>query len=246
MLKNWMETMSLLKVEIRSLTGLRFLIAFWVLIFHIQIRWPIFDNPALVQIANQGAIGMTFFFMLSGFILSYSYQSKLNVREYFRSRIARIYPIYILVAFLTLPWLIYLNFTPPRLSILEICFLLFADIFLLQAWFPPTFSRWNNGGSWSISAEAFFYLCFPSLKGRIDQLDTKKNLVLFCMSYFLILLVSLSLYVYQNEGMSIAYSMPIFRIIEFIIGMFTFRLFFNTDSILSNGYVVLLLFFLQT
>jgi len=49
------------KNEIQPLTGLRFLIAFWVFIFHIQIRWPIFDNPSLVSIANQGAIGMTFF-----------------------------------------------------------------------------------------------------------------------------------------------------------------------------------------
>lgn len=236
--------MTPLKIEIRSLTGLRFVIAFWVFVFHIQIRWPIFDSPALVQIANQGAVGMTFFFILSGFILSYSYEGKLNAREYFRSRVARIYPIYLFVAILTLPWLFYLNFEPPILSILEVSFLLIVDILLLQAWFPPTFGRWNNGGSWSISAEAFFYLCFPSLKSRFDHLDTKKNLFLLCICYFLILLVSLSIYLYQNEGMSIAYSMPIFRIIEFIIGMLTYRLFFNKDSRLINGYVVLLLSFI--
>jgi peptidoglycan/LPS O-acetylase OafA/YrhL len=236
--------MTPLKIEIRSLTGLRFVIAFYVFVFHIQIRWPIFDSPVIVQIANQGAIGMTFFFILSGFILSYSYEGKLIAREYFRSRVARIYPIYLFVAILTLPWLFYLNFNPPRLSLLEVLFLFIVDILLLQAWFPPTFGRWNNGGSWSISAEAFFYLCFPSLKKRFDELDARKNFVLFCTFYFLILLVSLSVYLYQNQGMSIAYSMPIFRIIEFIIGMLTFKLFFNRNSPLIKGSVVLLLLFI--
>lgn len=91
--------------ELRSFTGLRFLIALWVFLFHLQIRWPIVDRPFFVNILNQGAVGMSFFFMLSGFILSYSYQGSLIPRSYIRARFARIYPIYIFAGLLALPWL---------------------------------------------------------------------------------------------------------------------------------------------
>jgi peptidoglycan/LPS O-acetylase OafA/YrhL len=228
--------------EIRALTGLRFLIAFWVFIFHIQIRWPIFDNFALDSIARQGAIGMTFFFILSGFILSYSYSAQFSISSYFRSRIARIYPIYILVALITLPWLIFPDFVGTHFTSLEVTFLLVVGFLLLQAWFPPTFSRWSNGGSWSISVEAFFYVCFPTLKKKIDKLDKRSNYSLLFASYFMILLVSFSVYLYQSEGMSLAYSMPIFRMFEFTIGMLTFKLFYAIDSIFSNRILFSFLF----
>lgn len=230
--------------EIRALTGLRFLIAFWVFIFHIQIRWPIFDDFALASIANQGAIGMTFFFILSGFILSYSYSAQFSISSYFRSRIARIYPIYILAALITLPWLIFPDFVGRQLPLLEVTFLLVVGFLLLQAWFPPTFPLWNNGGSWSISVEAFFYICFPLLKKKIDKLDRRTIYKLLFASYFMILLVSFSVYLYQSEGMSLAYSMPIFRIFEFTFGMLAFKLFCTNDSIFSNRVLFHFLFFI--
>jgi peptidoglycan/LPS O-acetylase OafA/YrhL len=185
----------------------------------------------LVKIANQGAIGMTFFFVLSGFILSYTYNSELKESNYFRSRLARIYPIYILVAVLTLPWLVLPSFTGTQPSYLEVIFLLVVGVFLLQAWFPPTFSRWNNGGSWSISVEAFFYFCFPALKKIMDRQDKRALGLILFTSYVMILLISLSVYVYQGEGMSLAYSMPIFRLFEFVIGMLTYKLFYLSDYI---------------
>ena len=52
----------------------------------------------------------------------------------------------------------------------------------------------------------------------------------------MILVISLSVYVYQSEGMSLAYSMPIFRLFEFVMGMLTYKLFYRSDSILFNGY----------
>jgi peptidoglycan/LPS O-acetylase OafA/YrhL len=228
--------------EIRALTGLRFVIAFWVFVFHIQIRWPIFDNFALVSIANQGAIGMTFFFVLSGFILSYSYNFDFSISSFFRSRVARIYPIYILVALITLPWLIFPDFIGRQLPLLEVIFLLLVGVMLLQAWFPPTFSRWSNGGSWSISVEAFLYVCFPALKNIIDKFDKRSSYILLLTSYLMILIISFSVYVYQGEGMSLAYSMPIFRLFEFTIGMLAFKLFYADDSMFSNK---LLFFFLS-
>lgn len=225
------------QLEIRALTGLRFLIAFWVFVFHIHIRWPIFDNFILASIANQGAIGRTFFFILSGFILSYTYNTELNLTNYFRSRVARIYPIYIFVALITLPWLMLQSFIGEHLTILEVALLLTLGVLLLQAWIPPSLSHWNNGGSWSISVEAFFYLCFPGLKKLIAKSNRRSSFILLYSSYFMILIISFSVYLYENEGMSLAYSMPIFRIFEFVIGMLAFKLFYRNQSILSSHYL---------
>lgn len=53
----------------------------------------------------------------------------------------------------------------------------------------------------------------------------------------MILIISFSVYLYENEGMSLAYSMPIFRIFEFVIGMLAFKLFYRNQSILSSHYL---------
>ena len=147
--------------EIRPLTGLRFLIAFWVFIFHIQIRWPIFDNFVLVEIANQGAIGMTFFFVLSGFILSYTNNTELEVSTYFRSRLARIYPIYILVAILTLPWLVLPSFIGKQPSFLEITFLLQLAYCCYRHGFHQHFLDGIMMGVGLFPLRHFFIFAFP-------------------------------------------------------------------------------------
>ena len=57
--------------DIPALTGLRFVAAFYVFLFHIHIRMPLTENTFLAGIIGQGAIGMTIFFVLSGFILTH-------------------------------------------------------------------------------------------------------------------------------------------------------------------------------
>ena len=51
--------------DIPALTGLRFVAAFYVFLFHIHIRMPLTENTFLAGIIGQGAIGMTIFFVLS-------------------------------------------------------------------------------------------------------------------------------------------------------------------------------------
>jgi peptidoglycan/LPS O-acetylase OafA/YrhL len=211
--------------EIRSLTGLRFLIALWVFVFHIQIRWPIFSGQFSAPIANLGAIGMTFFFILSGYILSYNYDRDFRITNFYKARFARVYPVYLVVAILSLPWLIH-SLEPSGLikRCVEVLFLIAVDMFLLQAWFPSTFSKWNNGGSWSISVEAFFYVLFP-LISKFFRLRNKSFYILATsISYFLVILIGIAVWIYPTSGMSIAYSMPIFRLPAFVFGILTFHL----------------------
>lgn len=124
--------------EIYSLTGLRFVAAFYVFLFHIQIRWPLSSYPFVKKILDQGAIGMSLFFMLSGFVLAYRYaDGRSSLKNYLINRFARIYPIYAVAALATLPW-IGISLTGDSLghiskSMGQMALLVFANIFLIQA-----------------------------------------------------------------------------------------------------------------
>lgn len=57
--------------ELPKLTGLRFVAALYVFVFH--IRWPLVESKFLANTLGQGAIGMSLFFMLSGFFSACRY-----------------------------------------------------------------------------------------------------------------------------------------------------------------------------
>ena len=215
------------KKEILSLTGLRFIAAFYVFLFHINIRWPLSDYTFLRNILDQGAIGMSIFFMLSGFVLAYHYASEdtLNIKRYVTNRFARIYPIYLLTAIATLPWLgvDFGNSTATMISgFWKVCFLIFTNIFLIQAWFPQLFSYWNDGASWSISVEVFCYALFPFILQILTKVSKRQLFFIILLCYFSAMLPGISVKLFDSPSSGIFYSMPIFRLSEFVIGMCIF------------------------
>lgn len=211
--------------EIYSLTGLRFVAAFYVFLFHIHLSWPLTSNEFLRNILGQGAIGMSLFFILSGFVLSLRYlNEKISLKKYFANRFARIYPIYLISAIVTIPWL-GVNFTGVS-SIFEVStillkgfILVFTNIFLIQAWFPQFFVFWNDGGSWSISVEVFCYLMLPIILPLLAQLSPKKFLFVLFGLYILAILPGIVGLAFPGMPFSVYYSMPIFRLPEFLIGV---------------------------
>lgn len=214
--------------EIFALTGLRFLAAFWVFLFHLQIRWPFKKPGALANFLDEGAIGMSIFFILSGYVLTYIYGRGLfDIRTYYLNRVGRIYPIYLMAALLTVPWLWPLVShvsTLPEIvrALLKLSILVSTNITLTQAWFPQLFDYWNDGGSWSISAEAFFYLLFPVLIVLLGKLSRKWLFVALIVFYMFSTFPALSFAVFENRpspGVPIFYAMPIFRLPEFLCGI---------------------------
>lgn len=213
--------------EILPLTGLRFIAALYVFIFHIQIRWPVTDTTFLSNIFNEGAIGMSVFFMLSGYLLMLTYSNSGSIREYFVNRVARIYPIYFVAGLVTLPWLgvsLTGDTAEIALSTLRIFFIFIANIFLIQAWFPQLFSFWNNGGSWSISVEAFCYAMFPLLVKFICRSSTRTVMMVIFTCYCVSLMPGISVKAYAQYGIPVFYAMPVFRFPEFVIGACVFIL----------------------
>lgn len=204
--------------EIRALTGLRFVAAFYVFVFHIHLRWPLAPAGSwLANLIGQGAIGMSLFFLLSGFVLAYRYASlEFSFKDYFANRLSRIYPVYLLAALLTLPWIGFDPGTDYGLS--RIVALVLIDALVLQAWFPQLFPFWNNGGSWSISVEMFCYMVLPFVFRPFRTLARKQLLLAAAALYGLAVLPGLTLALFYGEFGRSFYTLPIYRLPEFLLG----------------------------
>ena len=136
--------------HLRALTSLRFFAALLVLVFHYRHKALIFSNG----LSEFGYEAVSFFFILSGFILTYTYTTpkglNVSVRDFLVTRIARIAPSYYLALALALP--IFLVKGPWNAAPLVIT--------MTQAWVPTSAMAWT-APAWSLSNEMFFYLCYP-------------------------------------------------------------------------------------
>jgi peptidoglycan/LPS O-acetylase OafA/YrhL len=218
--------------ELLALTGLRFVAAFYVFVFHIHIRWPVTDVPFLKNLLGQGAVGMSLFFILSGFVLAYRYADETApLGGYFANRFGRIYPIYAVAALVTLP---FIGISWGKGSISEIgtaaiqgLILVMANIFLIQAWFPQFFDYWNDGGSWSISVEAFCYVLLPFLLPTMLRLSPKQLLLVAFVCWMLATLPGLVGSIFPGAPRVVYYATPIFRLPEFMLGVCSYLAFRN-------------------
>ncbi len=205
------------KPELLALTGIRFVAALIVFLFHIQIRWTYVPTKFLVNVLDQGALGMSLFFVLSGFILSYQYSNRAdNYRDYLLNRFARIYPVYVVAALLCLPW-IGVELIADRQHLVQLVLLVVSNILLVQAWFPTFFSLWNDGGSWSICVEAFCYLLMPFLLKLFSGASGRQLLLIMLGCYGLAVMPGAVIVAFNNPG--IFYSLPIYRLPEFSLGI---------------------------
>jgi peptidoglycan/LPS O-acetylase OafA/YrhL len=152
--------------SLNSLTGLRFIAAAMVVLLHLAGQ---FGLPLVILGGWPLTGGVSFFFILSGFILSHAHP---NITaggtpfSFYVSRIARIWPAHV-ACFLLLFILVQNvpeNGTSGSISVA------LANIFLVQAWIPEKGVFFSfNAVSWSLSAEMFFYSLFPLLILNIEK-----------------------------------------------------------------------------
>jgi peptidoglycan/LPS O-acetylase OafA/YrhL len=157
---------------IRQLTGVRFLAAAWVMLYHFQPALAPSGVliPVLHEFLRLGSVGVDLFFALSGFILTHTYLTRLGPRltrssslNFWWLRLARVYPVYFVM--LNVAGLAALAqglvtgegrrdwMTVP--SYLE-------QVFMVQEWGPNPTRGWNFP-AWSLSMEWLAYLFFPLL-----------------------------------------------------------------------------------
>ena len=211
-------------MRIESLTSIRFLAALMVVFSHMGFlanSESILLKNLYVYVFYEGYIGVTFFFILSGFILSFSYttrikNNKISKIDYMISRFARIYPLHILSFLISLPlvfYAIYKNNSSPLTLI--------PNVLLLQSFIPSSeFFFSANAPSWSLSNEMFFYLLFPFLLFR-------SNFFILTISLFVALFQIYIVYsgLTQEQQHYWIYIFPVSRLLDFITGILLYRLY---------------------
>ncbi|CCG40556.1 acyltransferase family protein [Magnetospirillum molischianum] len=155
--------------QLLALTSLRGLAAWWVVFYHFREHlWPL-SGPWLMALWGGGYLAVDLFFILSGFVIHLNYASlfrrisAVSLREFASARLARIYPLYLVisVAFLANPLAIIL-FSSEKVigERYDSSYYLFSLVLMHNWGFLPG-PAWNIP-SWSISVEAFAYCAFPA------------------------------------------------------------------------------------
>ncbi|MGH8781685.1 acyltransferase family protein [Paraburkholderia sp.] len=173
--------------KLNALTSLRFFAAFGILALHYRDMLGPLPNWLLGTLVA-GEYGVTFFFVLSGFILTYNYVdwfrdgvSESRFWRFSRLRFARIYPLYMVGLLLDAPWHLFERFQSGQLASSggELWASWLLNLVGLQAWVPATpYAMVFNTPSWSLSTEFFFYATFPFvLHWLIRHLRTERALI---------------------------------------------------------------------
>jgi peptidoglycan/LPS O-acetylase OafA/YrhL len=203
--------------KLRALTSLRFFAAAMIVLLHSQGYFGAIAPLRRFTLTQ----GVCFFFVLSGFILTYAYPSldRRGVQRFLVSRLARIVPLH-LAAMLLYVLILPAWYRDSVSSTTHSAGLLTA--FLLQAWVPIyRVQTAFNGVSWSLSAEFFFYLCFPLLLWRWRQTWRIKLALTFVLAVGMMFVANhwLGHLPHGADAPGLVYFFPLARLWEFAIGV---------------------------
>lgn len=194
-------------VQLKALTGLRFVAAAVVLLHHLPLALP--GLLGIVYVAQAGYVGVTFFFVLSGFVLAYGWTSTSRISEFYGRRAARIYPLHALTALAMLLMLLRSGLDWSALPF---------NLALVQAWSPDAAVHLSFvGASWSLSCEVFFYACFPLLFAVLQRAMHPIRWAVGIIACTLGLGV-LASGLWPSLG-EYLYHVPLFRLTDFAVGI---------------------------
>jgi peptidoglycan/LPS O-acetylase OafA/YrhL len=206
--------------NLRSLTALRFFAAAMIVMYHLRGKFiPIRNFPE-----NYGIMGVSFFFVLSGFVMALCYPAFSHKREalcFLWNRIIRIYPLHLATFCISLH-LLYIEKSPWEISTALI------NIFLLQSYWP--FSKIFlsfNGVAWTLSVQLCFYLVFAVANFR------PKNIIVVCIISGASLIGSMAfleqtnMFVFGWLYKWSLYILPINRLLVCLLGIGAFKIIFN-------------------
>ncbi len=230
--------------ELHVLTSVRALAALEVVFLHTLFLLGGKSVRRLPRVVldglTRGGLAVSFFFVLSGFILAYTYSdSDGGLRgtpgKFWRARFARIYPLYFLGFVMDAPRVIAFflgSAVSLTNSLAKIGIASAAYLTLLQSWHPRLTNTWNTPG-WSLSTEAFFYLVFPPLIAvtkhwRLRRLF-RAAVALWALPIVALTILSCSHTVDFSPPAARTFlrSFPPLRLSEFVLGVAAGRLFLS-------------------
>jgi peptidoglycan/LPS O-acetylase OafA/YrhL len=209
--------------DLKPLTSLRFFAAFAIVLLHAKLytKWG-WLQPIQIPLVQ----GVSFFFVLSGFILTHVYSARRGIGywDFVRLRIARLWPVHLVTLLLVVLFVRPASFDGDgffdnRLTLL-------ANISLAQSMFPflSYLFSWNSV-SWSISTEMCFYLCFPLLLVGIARSWPLNLLISFLLAVGLFGVLQLAGVPLVSDDLNkvtvsaATYANPLTRGFEFCLGM---------------------------
>lgn len=152
---------------INPLTGIRAIAAFMVYMMHYN---PFAKDSLLYAFFDQFYTGVSVFFVLSGFLITYRYYQRFRMEKrwfyrYIRNRVARIYPVYFLLTTITAVCFLVDNLGKPggfsnRQIIVNNAWVYFANITFIRGYFHDLLFTLIPQG-WSLSVEELFYFSAP-------------------------------------------------------------------------------------
>jgi peptidoglycan/LPS O-acetylase OafA/YrhL len=160
--------------RLNALTGLRTFAAINIVLFH-------FSDPKkfgfLAPVINAGYASVSFFILLSGYVLAYNYAERARAGEldrvkFWKARFTRLYPIYLLS--LILSWRTLPGEYTAHTHVMFWTGLVLTPL-LLQGWIP-SISTFLNTPAWTMSAESSYYGIFPWLASWKKPVSFKSHL----------------------------------------------------------------------
>ncbi|WP_196943300.1 acyltransferase family protein [Streptomyces sclerotialus] len=155
---------------------MRFVAAFGVFVCHVATleaaRKGSWSAPAFFLL---GPVGVSLFFVLSGFVLTCSARETDTARSFWRRRIVKIYPSHLVVWVLIM--LLFRGMGMPRpVTDAVVAPTVLGDVanaLLVHTLIPlPQFGLAGNGVAWSLTCELLFYLLFPLLLPLVRRVRT--------------------------------------------------------------------------
>lgn len=205
-----------------ALTGIRFFAAFAVLVFHYGAAFAerMHAPHAMSNLLRNGYMAVSLFFVLSGYILAYSYGNRMNGLsdwgKFMIARMARIYPVYIFALCLALPVL------TSGLNAERVV----RVLLMIQSWGAPASGEayaWVMQ-AWTLSVEFFFYLTFPVafLLAQRTPVMARRLIVIVlaaAIAYWGTSSVAPGVTEISNMSKEWTPPLPVLRWLEFLFGM---------------------------
>jgi peptidoglycan/LPS O-acetylase OafA/YrhL len=157
-------------LRLDALTSLRFFAAIYVVAFHVGKTDAVPHAPAVSWrlFLNHGYFAVSFFFILSGFLLTRIYRDEWragNYGHFIVARFARIYPVYLLALAIQAPFYYPLAHMHKTIAV----------ALMVQSWtvLPSEYPGAWNFPAWTLSVEWFFYVSFPVLLWLLAKVQRK-------------------------------------------------------------------------
>jgi peptidoglycan/LPS O-acetylase OafA/YrhL len=206
------------RARLHGLTGLRFFAAAWVWAYHFLVLTVGSAPWWLQRMQNAGHAAVSLFFVLSGFVLAYNYagplaDGRVSRARFFRLRLARVWPLYALVALVEIPLALAAGVPSLRIGLATA-----ADLVGLQAWIPAITFVGNTPG-WSVSVELFFYAAFPWLALLVPDARRARLVIAAAIVATLAAAATPALVPAHSDLATFLKCGPLLRVPEFIVGI---------------------------